>query len=132
MPYEYKVVPAPARGAKRKGARTAEDRFALTIEAQINTLAAEGWEYLRCDTLPSEERSGLTQTQTVWRNLLVFRRGTAAQADAPTPPRMLTAPRTDEGDDLDTAEDTTPDGQDTNTPLPGILRARARQATGQD
>jgi hypothetical protein len=72
--YEYKVVPAPNKGQKAKGVKTAPARFALAIESALNTLAAEGWEYLRAETLPSEERSGLTSTQVNDRALLIFRR----------------------------------------------------------
>ncbi|RYG91754.1 DUF4177 domain-containing protein [Loktanella sp. IMCC34160] len=72
--FEYKIVPAPKRGTKARGVKTAEDRFALSMEQVINGLAAEGWEYIRADTLPSEERSGLTGRTTVYQNLLVFRR----------------------------------------------------------
>lgn len=72
--YEYKVVPAPARGEKTRGIKGAEGRFAFAIERLMNEMAAEGWEYQRAETLPSEERHGLTSSQTVWRNLLVFRR----------------------------------------------------------
>ncbi|APZ53878.1 DUF4177 domain-containing protein [Salipiger abyssi] len=79
--YEYKVVPAPARGEKTRGVKGAEGRFAFAIERLMNEMAAEGWEYQRAETLPSEERSGLTSSQTVWRNLLVFRRARAAGAN---------------------------------------------------
>lgn len=72
--FEYKVVPAPTRGQKAKGAKTAESRFALAIEAELNALAAEGWEYHRAETLPSVERAGLTSSQTTFRSLLIFRR----------------------------------------------------------
>lgn len=80
--YEYKLVPAPTRGVKAKGVRTAEARFAHAIETAINALAAEGWEYLRADTLPHEERHGLTGTATTFRSLLVFRRALAAMQAA--------------------------------------------------
>lgn len=79
MSYEYKFVPAPSRGDKRRGVKTPEHRFAATLEDAVNALAADGWEYLRTDTLPSEERSGLRQTATVWRTMLVFRRAAMAQ-----------------------------------------------------
>jgi len=72
--YEYKVVPAPAKGRKGPGIKGAEGRFAHGIEAAINMMAVDGWEYLRADTLPSEERQGLTSSQTVYRSVLVFRR----------------------------------------------------------
>lgn len=100
--YEYKVVPAPVKGRKAKGVKTPEGRFALSIEDVLNTMGAEGWEYLRAELLPSEERSGLTSTTTNWRNVLVFRRAleditTAPQHDVtpgetiPTPPSLLAA-----------------------------------------
>ena len=76
--YEYKVLPAPAKGEKSKGLKNAETRFAYAIERLMNDMAADGWEYQRAETLPSEERSGLTSSQTVWRNLLVFRRARAS------------------------------------------------------
>lgn len=72
--FEYKVVPAPVKGIKTKGVKAPEARFALGVEAAINALAADGWEYLRSDVLPSEERVGLTGSETHWRTLLVFRR----------------------------------------------------------
>tara|TARA_R110002051_G_scaffold33923_3_gene75507 strand:- start:6156 stop:6524 length:369 start_codon:yes stop_codon:yes gene_type:complete len=72
--FEYKVVPAPKKGIKAKGIKTAEDRFAHALETAMNTLGANGWEYQRCDTLPSEERSGLTGRVTTFQNMLVFRR----------------------------------------------------------
>jgi hypothetical protein len=85
--YEYKVVAAPHKGVKAKGVRTPEGRFANAIELRLNELAAEGWEFLRAELLPSEERSGLTGSTTNWRNLLVFRRevavADAAAADVP-------------------------------------------------
>lgn len=82
MRYEYRIVPAPAKGVKAKGLKTGEERFAHTLEEVLNDMAAEGWEYQRADTLPSQERSGLTSTVTEWRNVLVFRRpvGDVAQA----------------------------------------------------
>ncbi|MGI3170801.1 hypothetical protein ACRARG_16750 [Pseudooceanicola sp. C21-150M6] len=72
--YEYKVVPAPTKGTRARAARTADSRFALTLETVMNSMAADGWEFLRAETLPSEERSGLTQSQTVYRSMLIFRR----------------------------------------------------------
>ena len=80
--YEYKVMPAPQKGEKTRGIKTAEGRFANAIERAMNDMAADGWEYLRAETLPSEERSGLTSTTNVWRNLLVFRRPRRDEAGA--------------------------------------------------
>lgn len=85
MRYEYRIVPAPAKGLKAKGLKTGEERFAHTLEEVLNEMAAEGWEYQRADTLPSQERSGLTSTVTEWRNVLVFRRTLEEVAVAPAP-----------------------------------------------
>lgn len=79
--YEYTVVPAPERGDKSKGLRTGAERFAYTLAVLLNDMAAEGWEYDRAETLPAEERSGLTSKTTVWHNVLIFRR--PVQEDAP-------------------------------------------------
>lgn len=80
--FEYKVVPAPVKGIKAKGVKTPEARFALAVEQAINALPAEGWDYQRSDVLPSEERVGLTGSETHWRTLLVFRRALDVEAPA--------------------------------------------------
>ncbi len=77
--YEYKVIPAPAKGLKARGVKGPEARFANALEHRINEMAADGWDYLRADILPSEERQGLTSTQTVYRSVLVFRRTKEAE-----------------------------------------------------
>jgi len=86
--YEYKIVPAPVQGEKARGVKTAEDRFAFALSNTINTLARDGWEYVRCDTLPTEERTGLTKRRTVYVNLLVFRRE-AGLTDSTAQPLLL-------------------------------------------
>ncbi|MFV0513377.1 MAG: DUF4177 domain-containing protein [Jhaorihella sp.] len=85
--YEYKVVPAPTKGQKAKGVKTPEGRFAHTLEAELNRLGAQGWEYCRAELLPSEERAGLTGSAVHWRNVLVFRRALEA-AEAPADPPL--------------------------------------------
>lgn len=77
--YEYHVVPAPRRGEKARGVKTTEERFALALTQLMNKLGREGWEYQRADTLPVDERVGLTGTKTTYQNMLVFRRVLAAQ-----------------------------------------------------
>jgi len=72
--FEYKVIPAPARPRKLRGAGGPEARFALSLAAELNEQAGEGWEYLRADTLPVEERRGLTGRRTRFQTVLVFRR----------------------------------------------------------
>lgn len=91
--YEYKVVPAPKRGLKAKGVKSSEARFAHALETVMNELGAEGWEYQRTDTLPSEERSGLTSKTTVFQNMLVFRRAIeTAEADVIAPAVVAATP----------------------------------------
>ena len=72
--FEYKVVPAPTRGDKVRGVKQPEARFANSVEAVLNRMAEGGWEYVRAEMLPSEERSGISKTTREWRNLLIFRR----------------------------------------------------------
>jgi hypothetical protein len=86
MSYEYKVVPAPTRGLKAKGVKTAEDRFANALQTAMNEQASDGWEYLRTDTLPSEQREGLMSKTTVYQNMLVFRRSKEPVRPAIRPP----------------------------------------------
>ena len=88
--YEYKVLPAPTRGEKARGVKTTEDRFALTLAGLMNAQSRDGWEYLRTDTLPSEERVGFTRRRTVFLNVLIFRRPVEAE-DNPAPRLVLTA-----------------------------------------
>lgn len=101
MKIEYKVVPAPERATKQRGLKGAA-LFAHSVEALINDLAADGWTYVRADTLPQEERSGLTNKTTTYRNLLVFQRlveeaVTPDPAPEPTPdPAPASEPDTDE------------------------------------
>lgn len=93
--HEYTVIPAPARGEKARGARTPAERFSFALLTEMNRMAAQGWEYVRAETLPCEERSGLTSRTTVYHNVLVFRREiappvravepVAAQSPAPQP-----------------------------------------------
>jgi hypothetical protein len=54
--YEYLTVPAPVKGAKIKGLKTASERFAYQMTLFLNQLAAEVSEFVRAETLPSEER----------------------------------------------------------------------------
>ena len=91
MAYEYTVVPAPKKGLKAKGKRSVEDRFANALETIMNAHGADGWEYVRTDTLPSEERQGLTGSKTVYQNMMVFRRAlvTAAAPEVVEAPAAL-------------------------------------------
>ncbi len=91
--YEYKIVPAPRRGEKAKGVKTTPDRFAYALAQLMNQLGQDGWEYQRADTLPCDERVGLTGTKTTFQSLLVFRRALpeVAEAAPPAPAPAMTA-----------------------------------------
>ncbi|OCX66059.1 hypothetical protein BFP70_08065 [Thioclava sp. SK-1] len=78
--YEYKVLSAPAKGEKSRGLKTGVERFAQTMADTLNRMATKGWEFQRAETLPAEERAGLTGKTTVYYNLLVFRRALAPSA----------------------------------------------------
>ncbi len=80
--YEYKVVPAPRKGQRGKGVRGTEGKFANALQLLMNEYGAEGWDYQRTDTLPCEERSGLTGRTTTYQNMLVFRRPLPEKAPA--------------------------------------------------
>jgi|GEM_PF-415886 len=90
--YEYKVIPAPARGEKARGLKTTADRFAHALELALNPLGAEGWEFTGAETLPVEERSGFAgRVTTVFQNVLVFRREIVPD-DALLPEEMARTP----------------------------------------
>jgi len=105
--YEYKLVPAPEKAAKHKGLKGAAS-FAVTLQDLMNALGAEGWHYLRADTLPQDERVGLASTRTTYRNILVFQRQLPEDPPAtplPTPqfskPGLVAAPPDDPHDHPD-------------------------------
>lgn len=121
MRYEYKLVPAPKRPGKIKGVKAGEDRLAAHIESLMNELGRDGWAYLRADTLPSEERQGLTSRNTVFHTILVFQRpltpegaeiAPLAPSDAPEAPADTPAPSQEppvtEPSDPPAESDTTP------------------------
>lgn len=81
--YEYKVVGAPERAKRARGARTRTDRVARALQDLINQEAVDGWEYQRTDLLPVEERPGFfSRPRETHRAVLVFRR---VSAEARTP-----------------------------------------------
>ncbi len=102
--YEYKVIPAPAKGKKQRGIKGAEARFAHALESVMNELAQDRWEFQRADILPSEERQGITSTQTIYRSVLVFRRladevGTQIEQNDPPEEEMIEPSEDDLADD---------------------------------
>ena len=75
MNFEYTVIPAPTRTKRQKGVKTAVERLAFALEELINEMAADGWEYLRTETLTVEDKAGrfskiIEKIETV----LIFRR----------------------------------------------------------
>ena len=91
--HEYKVVAAPHQGRKAKGVKATADRFALSLGDVLNEMAEDGWDYVRAETLPCDERRGLTGTQTTFQNVLVFRRAVAGAAETvPTDDEVVAAP----------------------------------------
>ena len=72
--FEYKVIPAPTKGEKTRAAKTTADRFGVALTNLMNELGSEGWDYVRADTLPCEERVGFTGSKSSFQNMLVFRR----------------------------------------------------------
>lgn len=87
--HEYKVVPAPMKGMKAKGVKGTPARFAHALEVLMNEMAQDGWEYQRTDTLPVEERQGLTGKTTTFQNMLVFRRTIVAPVEEATPAALI-------------------------------------------
>ncbi len=72
--YEYLALPAPRKGSKVKGLKTPAERYAHAITELMNEVAAEGWEFWRSETLPSDERKGFRGTMVVENHLMIFRR----------------------------------------------------------
>ena len=87
--YEYRVVAAPRKGKSGKGVKGGPAKFANAISGLMNEMAQDGWEYLRADTLPCEERQGLTSKTVKYHSMLVFRRGLADEAEPEEEPLAL-------------------------------------------
>ena len=78
--YEYTLRPAPNRAEKHRDLKTNAEKFGKTLSDLMNTMAQDGWEFQRSETLPAEERAGLTSKVTVMHTFLVFRRELAAKS----------------------------------------------------
>lgn len=96
--FEYKVVPAPRRAKRVKGAKDAGSRFAGTLAEVLNDEAKGGWEYYRSESLPIEDKKGPFRSAIeTYQAVLIFRRRlgpTASELDAPILP--FHQPREDE------------------------------------
>jgi hypothetical protein len=103
MRFEYKCVGGPERPKRLRGAWSRSDRVALAMQDIISAEAVEGWEYLRTDLVPVEEKPGFfSRTHEVHRAVLVFRREsdtarTARPALAPAARSLAAAPEPDAG-----------------------------------
>lgn len=93
--YEYKVIPAPRQARRSKGARTVQDRFAQTLADTINAEAGAGWEFVRAESLPVEQKKNMLSSPTEsYHSVLVFRRVAKTPARSPvsaSPEKALTA-----------------------------------------
>lgn len=90
--YEFKVVPAPRKGEKARGLKSIEDRFAQALTSVMNEMGKDGWDYVRSDSLPVDERVGFTGTKTTYQNMLVFRRVLQAATGAAGADRSAVSP----------------------------------------
>lgn len=79
--YEFRIVPAPRKGLGR--ALFAKDPSAMNLAEAVNTLADEGWTFLRSDTLPFPARTRLFFGWTTPRPVLVFRRPRCRKSSLP-------------------------------------------------
>lgn len=95
--FEYKVVPAPDRAVKVRGLKTTSERFAHALTETLNALSADGWEFLRSETLPCEERKGwFGGTRATTQTVMIFCKARMAKAAPDRPlqvqPDMVGAP----------------------------------------
>jgi hypothetical protein len=102
--YEYKVIPAPGAGARGRTGGTDEEHFSRLFETALNAQAAQGWEFLRSETVPFQHRHKFTgRVSVIQQAMLVFRRATdpvttalprtaGAAQSAPMPPLRATTP----------------------------------------
>ena len=120
--YEYKTVPAPKKGEKAKGVRTPEGRIARAMQTVLNTEAQAGWEYVRADLLPMEERAGLTSKALTYHTVFVFRREISpdevldGSADFGVVPPLMDEAEPDLSDNDEGDEDAVEDDADTDSP----------------
>src|SRR5690625_1018622 len=97
MSYEYKCVGAPEEPRRQRGVRAWSDRAALAMQEVITAEAVDGWEYLRTDLLPVEEKDGFfSRARRTQRAVLIFRReigeaprGRAAERQGTAPGAIL-------------------------------------------
>lgn len=77
--FEYQVIPTPRKPRRAKGKKTNADRFAHMLTEEINAQAALGWEFVRSETLPMDERPGMFKKPVeTYQTVMVFRREIAS------------------------------------------------------
>lgn len=73
--FEFKVILAPRKAEKIKGVRGHDERYAHTLMNKINALGIGGWEYLRAESLPVDEKSSMMgKSVEKYLSVMVFRR----------------------------------------------------------
>lgn len=93
--YEYKVVPAPRQAEKLRDTKGLEARFAATLASLMNFHGAQGWDYVRSETMEAEDRRMLGKNRSEEVTVLIFRRE-AEDADATAPaPKPALGPATE-------------------------------------
>ena len=116
--YEYRVVAAPRKGKSGKGVKGGPAKFANAISGLINEMAAEGWDYLRADTLPCEERQGLTSKTVKYHSMLVFRRALADEVAPEEEPLALEHHEDEEEPERDETPEDAPETEDPDAEKP--------------
>jgi hypothetical protein len=72
---EYKVIPAPRKPHRSKGAKSTTERFAVGLEETLNEMAADGWSFVRAETMPVDERQGMMRKLVEeFHTVLIFSR----------------------------------------------------------
>lgn len=84
--YEFKVVPAPDRVQPLEGRARPRDPFCDIVQALLNDLGAEGWDFVRAEHLRVRRSFWSFGPAVTERTLLIFRRETvAAEAETAEP-----------------------------------------------
>jgi hypothetical protein len=105
--YEYIAVPAPRKGVSSKGVKGVAGKFSNAVTLLMNEMAADGWDYIRSDTLPCEERQGLTGKTVKYHAMMMFRR--AVEVEDQDEPLALPSPEEEieVEDPVDTQDEST-------------------------
>lgn len=126
--YEYLTLPAPRKGEKSKAAKTPEARIAQAMQSLLNEKGRDGWEYLRADLVPMEERAGITSKTVNYHTVLVFRR---ALSEAASLGATLSSEETQQQDE--TVKPRKSLAADRDTPPPSVpFPAKAEKGAGAE